>query len=367
MDWFAQQLLDWHKRSGRKDLPWQQNITPYRVWVSEIMLQQTQVATVIEYYLRFMQSFPNVQSLAHAPLDEVLHHWTGLGYYARARNLHKAANTIGEEYAGAFPQTQDALESLPGIGRSTAGAIRAIAMQQHAAILDGNVKRVLARFHAVQGYPGATQVAKTLWSLAEQHTPAEDTATYTQAIMDLGATVCVRKNPACAACPLHKHCEAFAQGLVDQLPTPKPKKNKPIRQARFFVTSLPNQATLLEQRPPQGLWGGLWTPPERAADMSVERFVTELGLSQRDIQKQHMAPIFRHTFTHFHLDIEPVYLQVSREPSLIADSDQFRWVFADQLQTDNRKIGLSAPAVKLLAGLNMQAMTGTEPTTEDLF
>ena len=351
MDWFATQLLAWFETDGRKDLPWQQDINPYRVWVSEIMLQQTQVTTVIGYYLRFMQRFPDVQSLARAPLDEVLHHWTGLGYYARARNLHKAANMVVDNYGGEFPEGHTELEALPGIGRSTAGAIRAIAMNQHAAILDGNVKRVLARFHAVLGYPGETQVSKILWSHAEAHTPTAQTADFTQAIMDLGATLCVRRAPNCPACPLKTRCQALATAQVDRLPERKAKKEKPVRRARFFVVSLPNRATLLEQKPLDGLWGGLWTPPERAEATSVAAFVQEIGASEATLAAKHFAPEFRHTFTHFHLEIEPVYLQLTQTPDLVEDNPSLRWVLPDQIDRDNNPIGLSAPAVKLLASL----------------
>ncbi len=346
MDWFAKKLLAWHKQHGRKDLPWQQDIDPYRVWVSEIMLQQTQVATVIDYFVRFVQRFADVGSLACAPLDEVLHHWTGLGYYARARNLHKAAKLIVD--AGEFPQSQDGLEALPGIGRSTAGAIRAIALQQRAAILDGNVKRVLARFHAVAGYPGISGVSKTLWQHAEAHTPAQNCAAYTQAIMDLGATLCTRRDPDCHICPLQRRCKAHATQQVERFPERKPKTVKPVRRARFFVVSLANKATLLEQKPLHGLWGGLWTPLERDPSMLVEELLEELGLHSDDVDSHYFAPQFRHTFTHFHLDIEPVYVRLSKAPSLVEDNPRLRWVSVG----DNNPIGLSAPAVKLLASLH---------------
>ncbi len=351
MDWFAEQMLTWHEQHGRKDLPWQQSINPYRVWVSEIMLQQTQVATVIDYYQRFMQRFPTVEELAQAPLDEVLHHWTGLGYYARARNLHKAAITVVEEHSSDFPRTQEALEALPGIGRSTAGAIRAISMGQTATILDGNVKRVLTRFHGVPGYPGTTQVSRQLWELAEQHTPEARTDIYTQAIMDLGATVCIRKRPACHACPVQSRCSAHAEGAPERYPEPKPRKAKPVQRARFFVVSLPNGATLLEQKPLDGLWGGLWTPPQREAEHDVALFLDELGAHNESLTRQHIAPQFRHTFTHYHLDIEPVYLHLSEQPMGVAEKDTQRWVQPQQLEGDNQRIGLSAPAVKLLASL----------------
>lgn len=311
------------------------------------MLQQTQVSTVIDYYLRFMQRFPTLGQLADAPIDDVLHHWTGLGYYARARNLHRAAKIIKEDHAGKMPRTQEQLESLPGIGRSTAGAIRALAMNQYASILDGNVKRVLTRFHGIHGYPGETQITKELWRIAKEHTPEEQTAAYTQGIMDLGATLCVRRQPNCPACPMQSRCEAKRAGRTAELPSPKPKKNKPVKTSRFFVVSLPNKATLLEQRPMNGLWGGLWTPPERPADTSIETFLAELSLTPTDLSEQIHDQVFRHTFSHFHLDIEPIYLRLKDTPMQIADNSA-RWVLPTQIDAENEPLGLSAVAVKLL-------------------
>lgn len=311
------------------------------------MLQQTQVATVIDYYLRFMQRFPTLEQLADAPIDDVLHHWTGLGYYARARNLHRAAKIIKDDHAGKMPTSQEQLESLPGIGRSTAGAIRALAMNQYASILDGNVKRVLTRFHGIHGYPGETQITKQLWRIAEEHTPQEQTATYTQGIMDLGATLCVRRQPNCPACPMQSRCEAKRAGTTAELPSSKPKKTKPVKTSRFFVVSLPNKATLLEQRPMNGLWGGLWTPPERPADTSIETFLAELSLTPADLSEQIRQQVFRHTFSHFHLDIEPIYLRLKDAPMQIADNSA-RWVLPTQIDAENEPLGLSAVAVKLL-------------------
>lgn len=311
------------------------------------MLQQTQVATVIDYYLRFMQRFPTLEQLADAPIDDVLHHWTGLGYYARARNLHRAAKIIKDDHAGKMPTSQEQLESLPGIGRSTAGAIRALAMNQYASILDGNVKRVLTRFHGIHGYPGETQITKQLWRIAEEHTPQEQTATYTQGIMDLGATLCVRRQPNCPACPMQSRCEAKRAGTTAELPSSKPKKTKPVKASRFFVVSLPNKATLLEQRPMNGLWGGLWTPPERPADTSIETFLAELSLTPADLSEQIREQVFRHTFSHFHLDIEPIYLRLKDAPMQIADNSA-RWVLPTQIDAENEPLGLSAVAVKLL-------------------
>ena len=324
------------------------------------MLQQTQVATVIDYYLRFMDRFPDVQSLSKAELDEVLHHWTGLGYYARARNLHKSAKQVMDKHQGIFPHSQEDLEALPGIGRSTAGAIRAIAQNQHASILDGNVKRVLTRFHAIAGYPGQTAITQALWSKADQHTPSTRTADYTQAIMDLGATLCTRRNPRCVDCPMAAQCAALEENNVHGYPTPKPKKVKPIRQARFFVVSLENGATLLEQKPLNGLWGGLWSPLERDENYGSEDLLTEIGCENEDLTHEHIAPIFRHTFTHFHLDIQPVYLGLKQDGNFVADNDTLRWVFPSKLKQDNNPIGLSAPAVKLLASLEDPFATETQ-------
>ena len=356
MQWFAEQLLEWFDRHGRKDLPWQQGISPYRVWISEIMLQQTQVVTVIAYYERFMQRFPDVTSLARASTDEVLHLWTGLGYYARGRNLHKAAKIIVDQYNGRFPEDQQQLEALPGIGSSTAGAVRAIAMQQRGVILDGNVKRVLARFHAVTGHYSEASVNKLLWQRAEEHTPTKRVDHYTQAIMDLGATLCVRSKPDCQACPLSRRCQAFAEDRVQELPTKKKAAAKPIRQARFFVLRLPDNRVLLEQRQPSGLWGGLWNPPERGVEVSIEAFLRHQGVAQQDVIATQNGERFRHTFSHFHLDIEPVYIDLKRQPQMLQETNQ-RWVAADRLNQpavlapipSDETIGLSAAAVKILA------------------
>ena len=356
MDWFAKRLLDWFDLNGRKNLPWQSEITPYRVWVSEIMLQQTQVATVIAYYERFMQRFPDVTSLARASTDEVLHLWTGLGYYARGRNLHKAAKLIVDQYNGRFPEDQQQLEALPGIGSSTAGAVRAIAMQQRGVILDGNVKRVLARFHAVTGHYSEASVNKLLWQRAEEHTPTKRVDHYTQAIMDLGATLCVRSKPDCQACPLRRRCQALAEDRVQELPTKKKAATKPIRQARFFVLRLPDNRVLLEQRQPSGLWGGLWNPPERGVEVSIEAFLRHQGVAQQDVIATQNGERFRHNFSHFHLDIEPVYIDLKRQPQMLQETNQ-RWVAADRLNQpavlapipSDETIGLSAAAVKILA------------------
>ena len=348
MDWVATRLLAWFDTHGRKNLPWQQNIDPYRVWVSEIMLQQTQVTTVIPYFETFMDRFPTVAELADAELDEVLHLWTGLGYYARGRHLHKAARQIMAEFGGRMPHTVAQLETLPGIGRSTAGAIAAIALDVRAPILDGNVKRVLARFHAIPGYPGNTKVARTFWSHADTHTPTDRIADYTQAIMDLGATVCARNTPDCAHCPLAERCEALKTDTVEDFPGRKPKKSKPIRTARLFVLHDPTGTCLLERRAESGIWGGLWTPPERPADTSAKVFLRQLGLQPQQTSRTRTGETFRHTFTHFHLDIEPVFIEVGALPGLIQDRDDVRWYHPGS----NEALGLSAPAVRLITSLS---------------
>lgn len=350
MNWFANSLLAWFDLHGRKDLPWQTDINPYRVWISEIMLQQTQVATVIQYYQRFMQRFPDVATLADADIDEVLHLWTGLGYYARARNLHKAAGRIVAEHNGQLPEEQRQLESLPGIGPSTAGAIRAISMQQRGVILDGNVKRVLARFHAIDGHYSSASVLKVLWQRADANTPNQRLADYTQAIMDLGATLCVRSRPDCQACPLKERCQALKEQRVGELPSKKNAAPKPVRQARFFVLRLPEGSVLLEQRPLQGIWGGLWNPPERGAETSVEAFLNHQGVHSSDVKQVQYKESFRHTFSHFHLDIEPIYIELKKVPTMVVQESTQRWVQLTRLTESQEAIGLSAAALKLLRG-----------------
>ncbi len=271
---FNSAVLAWFERHGRKDLPWQQGLSPFRVWVSEIMLQQTQVATVIPYYQRFMTRFPDLQSLATAPIDAVLHHWSGLGYYARARNLHKTAQMIQHQYQGVFPSSVASLCELPGIGRSTAGAICSIAYQQPAAILDGNVKRVLSRVHAFEGWPGNARVAKQLWEYAETYTPVERTGEYNQAMMDLGATLCLRSKPLCPACPVSQQCKAFQQGNQQDYPGKKPKRKQPVKQVQMLMIQNPRGELLLQHRPPQGIWGGLWSFPELNAEADSLPLVT---------------------------------------------------------------------------------------------
>jgi A/G-specific adenine glycosylase len=318
---FADRLLDWFDAHGRKDLPWQAPKDPYRTWVSEIMLQQTQVPTVIPYFQRFMRRFPDVTSLANAGQDDVLALWSGLGYYARARNLHRAARMVRDEHGGVFPDSFEAVTALPGIGRSTAGAILALSMDQRHAILDGNVKRVLARHEAIEGWPGTTSVARQLWQVAERNTPNERVADYTQAIMDLGATVCTRSNPACERCPVATDCRALSSGSVTELPGRKPKKDKPLRTTRMVLACLDGQV-YLERRPESGIWGGLWSLPE-VNDASVEGWCRE-RLAREPIQLEEWQ-VLRHSFSHYDLDIRPILVRIEAPLSKVADFADARW------------------------------------------
>jgi len=342
---FSHALLNWHDIYGRHDLPWQSDMSAYRVWVSEIMLQQTQVATVIPYYQRFMKTFPYLSSLANAQLDDVLHLWTGLGYYARARNLHRTAITIMNDYAGNFPKDLDTVIRLPGIGRSTAAAILALSDQQHHAILDGNVKRVLTRFFAIEGWPGLRQVEQQLWQHAETLTPKKNTAQYTQAIMDLGAMLCTRSKAQCTDCPLHSDCLAFNSNTVSDYPSSKPKKTIPVRTTIMLLLRNVDNHVLLQQRPPSGIWGGLWSLPEadcKTTKQSLSKWAQQqLHLNLDDIA---FEKALRHTFSHFHLDITPVYASVIEElPTIMEQADS---VWYNTCEPDSR--GLAAPVKKLL-------------------
>ena len=314
----AGRLIRWYARHGRKNLPWQRDPTPYRVWVSEIMLQQTQVSVVIGYYERFMTRFPDLAALADAPLDDVLGLWTGLGYYSRARNLHRAAAVVRDRHGGAMPRGLDALVALPGIGRSTAGAILALSHGDRHPILDGNVKRVLCRYHGVGGWPGEGRVERTLWGLAERHTPHQDVAAYTQAIMDLGATLCVRSRPLCATCPLEADCAARREGVQARYPAPRPRRATPHRKTAFLVLRDPGGALLLERRPPAGIWGGLWCFPECEPDADVEA-VCRSRFGVRPATTTALAPI-AHGFTHFKLDVYPILVEVDDDDGSIAAS-----------------------------------------------
>ncbi len=346
MNDFARRLLAWYDRHGRHDLPWQQQPTPYRVWVSEVMLQQTQVATVIPYFERFMDSFPNAKKLAEASLDEVLAHWSGLGYYSRARNLHKAAQLIHVEYAGEFPRRLDAVMALPGIGRSTAGAILALACDQHLPILDGNVKRVLSRFHAVEGWPGKPEVENRLWQLAEVATPKERTADYTQAVMDLGATLCTRSKPRCEECPISNGCVAREQGRVTEFPGKKPRKILPRKQTKMLLLENGEGELLLQQRPATGIWGGLWSMPECPHDENVTSWCSEkLGLELATCAEW---PPLLHTFSHFQLEIFPRHCRVKGlAGGRIMEPTGLVWYKSRSFA----QLGLPAPVKKLLGRL----------------
>ncbi|WP_137819402.1 A/G-specific adenine glycosylase [Pseudomonas sp. 2FG] len=337
---FSGAVLGWYDRHGRKDLPWQQEINPYRVWVSEIMLQQTQVSTVLGYFDRFMDALPSVQALAAAPEDEVLHLWTGLGYYTRARNLQKTAKTLMAEHGGEFPRDVEHLTALPGIGRSTAGAIASLSMGLRAPILDGNVKRVLARYTAQDGYPGEPKVAKQLWDAAERFTPRERVNHYTQAMMDLGATLCTRSKPSCLLCPLQSGCRAHLLGRESAYPTPKPRKSLPQKRTLMPILANREGAILLYRRPSSGLWGGLWSLPElddlQSLDLLASRHALELG-TRREL------PGLTHSFSHFQLAIEPWLIQVEAAAASVAEAD---WLWYN-LATPPR-LGLAAPVKKLL-------------------
>lgn len=299
---FQAAVLAWFDREGRKNLPWQTEATPYRVWVSEIMLQQTQVATVIPYFERFMARFPTVRALAEAEEDAVLGHWAGLGYYARARNLHKAARLLVSAHGGELPADADSLVELPGIGRSTAGAVLSLGMGIRAAILDGNVKRVLSRYAAVEGWPGEAQTVRELWRISERLTPRSRVGDYNQAMMDLGATLCLRSRPDCPRCPLRDGCLALRLELTATLPAPRPNKTLPVRTAWMLVLRDEESGFYLEKRPPTGIWGGLWSFPEFDGRDELDAWCLQRGIAATLAA----LPQRRHTFSHYHLDYVPV-------------------------------------------------------------
>jgi A/G-specific adenine glycosylase len=306
---FAHRLIRWQKQHGRHDLPWQGQVA-YCVWLSEIMLQQTQVATVIPYYQRFIASFPNIAALAAATEDQVLAHWSGLGYYARGRNLHKAAQIIVAQHHGEFPQQLEQILELPGIGRSTAAAVCALAFHQRRAILDGNVKRVLARYCGIEGWAGEKQVEEKLWRQAEALLPEGDVATYTQALMDMGATVCTRSKPKCVLCPVQADCVALQSERTAELPTPRPRKAVPERNAVFLLLMYGNDI-LLEKRPGSGIWGGLWCPPQFDDEGSAREWFGRSGMEASGGERM---GTFTHSFTHFKLHITPLRIQLVRKP-----------------------------------------------------
>jgi A/G-specific adenine glycosylase len=388
---FSNALLAWFDQHGRKNLPWQKNKSPYSVWISEIMLQQTQVATVIPYYQTFMQRFPSVTDLANAPVDEVLHLWTGLGYYARARNLHKAAQQVRDLYAGTFPTTFEEVIALPGIGRSTAAAVLSLSLNQALAIMDGNVKRVLTRYMAIEGWTGTKKIEDRLWleaealkpvavdldeslknKLTEQEYNAKSRAPrygdYTQAIMDLGATICTRSKPKCDDCPMQSHCLAFAQGKQAEFPFKKTKKQIPTKYTTMLIPSF-NGQVLMQQRPPSGIWGGLWGFLETGFDKESEKttdqalLMLEDSLLRVNLQNARVRELgtFKHTFSHFHLLIFPVLIELKEPPVQTVNERNAEFDGAldsahdksatNQLWFDSynpSKIGLSAPTMKIL-------------------
>jgi A/G-specific adenine glycosylase len=341
---FADKLITWYKHHGRHDLPWQRHRTPYPIWVSEIMLQQTQVTTVIPYFNRFMGQFPSIQNLADARLDQVLHHWSGLGYYARARNLYKTANIISDQYNGKFPKEINELIALPGIGRSTAGAILAQSHGQPHAILDGNVKRVLTRYYSLDGWPGHRETEKKLWQFSEDNTPSKNVVDYTQAIMDLGATVCTRSKAACDRCPLNDACQSFKNNEVHLYPQKRPKKTLPVKTSTFLLVKNQQGEIYLTQRPPSGIWGGLWCLPEvqheTGEEWPMKNFPT-------DIKTEQPMPVVRHTFSHYHLDftVIPATLRGNQQTG-IRETPPSIWYNPAK----PAELGLAAPIKKIIHG-----------------
>ncbi len=351
----ASRLVAWQKRHGRHDLPWQRTRDAYAIWLSEIMLQQTQVATVMPYYERFLRRFPSVRALAKAPLDDVLALWSGLGYYSRARNLHKAARLVVDTHGASFPADPDVLETLPGIGRSTAAAISVFAYGERHAILDGNVKRVLARHGGIAGYPGEGRVQELLWRKAQTLLPSSEVVAYTQGLMDLGAGICTRRAPRCEQCPVRADCVALEKNLVDVLPGRKPKRALPQRSTVMLLMRHEDKI-LLEQRPPRGIWGGLWSLPEVTHQRDTRRACRRLGAEVIDITP---LPEIAHGFTHFQLTIQPLVIGVRKPrtaPPVIAhvlnvanvsSASPTKWVPL----SDIASIGLPAPVRKIIISI----------------
>ncbi len=345
---FASAVLEWFGQYGRHGLPWQKQ-DAYRIWLSEIMLQQTQVSTVIPYYADFLARFPSIESLAKASIDDVLQRWQGLGYYARARNLHRSAQLICEQHGGQFPQQFDQVLALPGIGRSTAGAILSFAYGQNWPILDGNVKRVLARCFQVPGWYAKADTMKQLWRLTEAVTPDENTADFNQAMMDIGATVCFKSNPKCEACPLQPMCASFQQQSQADYPQKKPKRNKPLKQTLMLLHRHQDQV-MLWRRPPSGIWGGLWSLPEVENDEAIEDWQQNFlgtGRSPNKIQRDAM----RHQFTHFNLDISLATIDLDSMPQAIADGDNHIWVSLGRVIN----YGMPTPVRKLLNNISAES------------
>jgi A/G-specific adenine glycosylase len=337
---FATGIVSWQRAHGRHDLPWQVSRDPYRIWISEIMLQQTQVATVIPYYQRFMERFPTVAALAEAALDHVLAQWSGLGYYSRARNLHRAALDIRDLHGGCFPEAVQSIEALPGIGRSTAAAIAVFAFGAREAILDGNVKRVLSRVCGISGYPGDKATADRLWQAADRVLPEQDVETYTQGLMDLGATVCVRRRPLCDRCPVAGRCVALAENRIHELPSPRPRKPLPHR-ATVMLELEHAGKVLLEKRPAAGIWGGLWCFPEVNATDEAIGFCR--GRFGAEVERVELLPDIEHGFTHFSLTISPRRVALSGVAPHAGEYDCL-WLQRD----DARRAGIPAPVARIL-------------------
>jgi A/G-specific adenine glycosylase len=349
---FADALIDWQKQHGRHQLPWQGTRDAYRIWLSEIMLQQTQVATVIPYYARFLNSFPDVAALAAAPTETVMAHWSGLGYYTRARNLHRCAQQVVSNHAGRFPSDPETLASLPGIGKSTAAAIAAFAYGARAAILDGNVKRVFCRVFGVEGFPGQAAVEKHLWQRAEAMLPEREIEAYTQGLMDLGATLCTRTRPACDRCPMQSRCIAHASGRTSELPARKPKKAIPEKSTVMLVVVHKGEI-LMEQRPPEGIWGGLLSLPElnrlssENSDVDLDEQLALALSSFGDIDEIMMLSSFVHGFTHYRLSVMPVHVTLRQRYVMAAQSD-YQW----RALAQSSEAALPSPVRKLLATLS---------------
>ena len=338
---FASRVIDWQSLYGRHQLPWQHQ-DAYRVWLSEIMLQQTQVTTVIPYYLNFIEHFPDIRSLANASSDAVLQHWQGLGYYARARNLHKSAQIIRDQYQGQFPSDISDVEALPGIGRSTAGAILSFAFDQSWPILDGNVKRVLARCFQVQGWYGQSATMQQLWQLSEQITPTRQTAVFNQAMMDIGSMLCVKSKPKCDACPLSESCASFRDQTQALYPEKKPKKTRPLRQTLMLLHRYQDEL-LLWRRPESGIWGGLWSLPEVEDSAGMKTWQqNKLAREQSPQKLQHK--LLRHQFSHYSLDISLASFDLKEQAQAVSDGDHFRWVAIDNISN----YGLPTPVRKIL-------------------
>lgn len=348
---FSQQLLDWFQHQGRKTLPWQQTQDPYRIWVSEIMLQQTQVITVIDYYQRFMQRFADVASLAAASTEEVLHYWAGLGYYSRARNLHKCAQQVVAEHQGRFPVHDQALmEALPGIGPSTAAAIRAFSTGVRAVILDGNVKRVIARYFAISGWPGQTQVNRQLWQKADELTPSERLQAYTQAIMDLGALICTPRKPQCHLCPVASGCQALQQDKVSQLPTPRPTKTLPEQTRHALLLQDDQGRLLLERRPTKGIWAELWSLPEFEEATTLNDWLQH-HFPQARINPEQPATQ-KHTFSHYRLHLQLLQARLPATQKTIQEPPVLAWQHPNSLNwydpAQPASIGLAAPVNRII-------------------